>query len=161
MFYILIGAIIFDCFIISPIEFGAKRYFLLNTKENPSMKEILYFFTHDYMNIVKIGFMMKLKVVLWSFLFFIPGIVKAYEYSMIPYILSEDSSMPMHVVFARSREMMNGQKINKFILDLSFIGWKFLGSCLVIGGLFVEPYVCGTDAEFYVKMEEIKSHKYY
>ena len=34
-------------------------------------------------------FLMGLKIVLWTLLFIIPGIIKTYEYMMVPYILAE------------------------------------------------------------------------
>ena len=41
----------------------------------------------------------------------------------------------------KSEEKMKGHKWDLFVLDLSFIGWYFVGLlCLGIGVLFVEPY---------------------
>lgn len=63
------------------------------------------------MNSVKILFFRDLYTILWSLLFIIPGIVKGYEYRMIPYILAEHPDMEMKQAFALSREMMDGQQV--------------------------------------------------
>lgn len=88
---------------------------------------------------------------LWSLLFVIPGIIKHYEYLMIPYILAENPGMDRQEVFAISKRMMMGQKWNVFVLDLSFIGWRLLeGITLgIVGVFYVEPYYQATMAELY------------
>ena len=148
-------ALAFECFIVSPIRYGVVRYYLLNTKKNPDLKELLFFFNHNYLNTVKIAFYVDVQILLWSFLFIIPGIMKYYEYSMIPYLLAENPNLNSQQVFALSKKMMYGEKMNKFVLDLSFIGWELLGGLLVIGTFFVDPYVKGTEAEFYLKMKNL------
>lgn len=73
-------------------------------------------------------FLMKLYTFLWSLLLIIPGIVKSYEYRMVPYLLADCPDLSTEDAFRISREMMDGEKMNAFILDLSFIGWKILSS---------------------------------
>ena len=52
-----------------------------------------------------------------------------------------------------SKELMEGEKWNYFVLGLSFIGWLMLGAlCLGIGTLFVMPYIEATFAEVYAAM---------
>jgi hypothetical protein len=89
--------------------------------------------------------------VLWTLLFIIPGIVKAYEYRMIPYILAENPHMSRKEVFAASKSMMMGNKWKAFVLDLSFLGWHIL-SVFTVGILelfYVAPYVYATNAALY------------
>ena len=61
----------------------------------------------------------------------VPGIIKHYEYRMIPYILAENPTMPREEAFQISRRMMMGQKMDVFVLDLSFIGWFILEKTLL------------------------------
>ncbi|WP_251716385.1 DUF975 family protein [Lactobacillus agrestimuris] len=94
---------------------------------------------------------------LWSLLFFIPGIVKAYAYSMTPYIMKDmyDAGHKMTATEAitESRKLMNGHKTDLFVLDLSFIGWCLLGFItLGIGFLWITPYINQTKANFYRKL---------
>jgi len=51
--------------------------------------------------------------------------------------------------------MTMGHKLDMFILDLSFIGWYFLGAlALGIGVLFVNPYADATNAELYLVLRK-------
>ena len=96
-------------------------------------------------------FFRGLYTFLWSLLFIIPGIIKSYEYRMIPYLLAENPEMDMEEAFSLTRQMMTGDKANTFILDLSFIGWNLL-SALTLGILsifYVNPYQHLTNAQLY------------
>lgn len=144
-------SVLFNIFISSPLEIGYQRFYLMNRDITPSFKTLFFSFTSaEYLNIVKIQLLRNLKIILWSFLFVIPGIVKAYEYSMIPFLLAENPSLSNERAFALSREMTNGQKLNMWILKLSFIGWYLLGSLLIIGKVFVDVYLVATFTELYV-----------
>lgn len=109
------------------------------------------FNSEHYGNIVKIMFLEFLYMYLWSLLFIIPGIVKFYEYRMIPYILAENPGMNSREVFEVSKRMMNGKKWEMFVLDLSFIGWAILEiiTCGIVAVFYVMPYKNATDAEVY------------
>ena len=107
------------------------------------------------MNIVLTLFLRNLYTVLWTFLFIVPGIIKSYEYRMIPYILAENPDMDRREAFQLSKDMMQGEKWNAFVLDLSFIGWQILsGITLGIVGIFwTNPYVYATNAELYLELK--------
>ncbi|MEG1409942.1 MAG: DUF975 family protein [Terrisporobacter sp.] len=99
-------------------------------KEDRPVKSILFIYKSKKLkNSVIIMFLMNLFIYLWSLLLLIPGIVKSYEYRMIPYILSEDPNISRSRAFEISKSMMNGNKWNAFELDLSFIGWYLLSVC--------------------------------
>ena len=53
--------------------------------------------------------------------------------------------------FLISKQMMEGQKWEAFVLDLSFIGWNILSvfTCGILSVLYVEPYYQATIAEMY------------
>lgn len=98
---------------------------------------------------------MDLKTLLWSFLLIVPGVIKAYEYSMIPYLLAENPNLSADEVFSLSKQMTTGQKMDLFVLDLSFLGWIILGLiCCGIGVLFVLPYPQATRAEVYLILRD-------
>lgn len=108
-----------------------------------------------YMNVVMTMFMKMLYTFLWSLLFVIPGIIKSYEYYMVPYLLAEYPDMDRKEVFRLSKEMMQGNKFKTWVLELSFIGWYILGTILCcIGQLFVNPYREATMAELYLTLKE-------
>ena len=147
--------ILYTIFIGNVIVVGKNRYFIKNHVENPELGEIFSGFKGNYLNVVKIMFLMDLKTLLWLFLFIVPGIIKAYEYSMIPYLLAENPNLSADEAFYLSKQMTTGQKADLFVLDLSFIGWIILGLiCCGIGILFVLPYPQATRAEVYLNLKE-------
>ncbi|MBQ5471337.1 MAG: DUF975 family protein [Treponema sp.] len=91
-----------------------------------------------------------LWIFLWSLLFIIPGIVKAYAYSMTLYLVAENPELSVTKALKISKEITKGHKMDLFILDLSFIGWEFL--CLFtagIGYLWLVPYINMTKTNAY------------
>ena len=85
---------------------------------------------------------------LWSMLFVIPGIVKMYSYAMTPYILAKYPNVPAKEALKLSMRIMNGRKMDLFVVDLSFIGWHIL-SGFTFGLLeifYVVPYANLTKA---------------
>ena len=142
-------------FIGNVISVGEQNYFIKNHYENPAINEIFQGFKGNYLNVVKIMFIMELKIMLWLLLLVVPGIIKAYEYSMIPYLLAENPNITMDEAFSLSKQMTTGQKMNLFVLDLSFLGWYFLGFlCFGIGALFVKPYDVAAFTEVYLILKE-------
>ena len=103
------------------------------------------------------GLLVALYTLLWSLLFVIPGIIKMYSYSMTSYILADHPEMKPKEALEASSVMMEGHKMDLFILDLSFFGWYLLvGLTFGLAALYVGPYVSATRALFY---EAIKGEK--
>lgn len=92
---------------------------------------------------------------LWTLLFIIPGIIKAFAYAMTPYILVDRPELSANQAIDLSKEMMKGHKFDLFWLSLSFIGWILL-SILTLGiGLFwLMPYITASMGAFY---EDVKA----
>jgi len=70
---------------------------------------------------------------------------------MVPYIIAENPGMDRREAFAISKRMMDGEKWNTFVLDLSFLGWGILGvlTCGILLIFYVNPYIYATHAELY------------
>ena len=96
-------------------------------------------------------------------LFIIPGIIKQYEYMMIPFLLAENPQMNRKEAFEKSRQMMKGNKWAAFVLDLSFIGWSLLG--IITFGLvnifFAGPYQYLTQSQLYFRLKEQQKEESY
>lgn len=147
---------LYSIFLGNTILIGFYKYLILSIKENPSASTLFDFFKTSYWNIIKVMFFYQIKLILWTLCFIVPGIIKAYEYSMVPYILAQHPDMESTEVFERSKELTRDNKFNIFILELSFIGWILLGlMCCGIGVLFVVPYVDITMTHLYIKLKEI------
>lgn len=94
---------------------------------------------------------MILFTFLWMLLFFIPGIIAAYRYSMAPYIMAENPNIGIREAVNMSKQMMKGYKWRYFCLGLSFIGWAILCAFFTcgIGFLWLFPYMYAANAAFY------------
>lgn len=150
---LLIAALVMvvDILVANPLEVGIRRFFTQNLNQEASVKEVAFAYDSNFKNIAKIMFFRDLYTSLWALLFIIPGIVKAYEYRMIPYLLAENPDMSKEEVFAASKQMMDGQKWRTFILDLSFFGWGILSACTcgILSIFYVNPYIFSTEAALY------------
>lgn len=153
---IFVIAFALQILLVNPLEVGRDRFFYRDLSEDADIKEVCYAFDRGYKNSVKVMFFRDLYTMLWSLLFIIPGIVKSYEYRMIPYLLSENPNMDKQEAFAMSRQMMNGNKWDAFVLDLSFILWDILGACTfgILHIFYIEPYKRLTDAGLYQALKE-------
>lgn len=94
-------------------------------------------------------------VFLWSLLLLIPGCIKAYSYAMTPYILKDNPEMKNNAAIEESMRMMDGHKLELFLLDLSFIGWALLSilTCC-IGFLWLTPYMNMARVNFYEDLKK-------
>ena len=150
--------VVLRIFIGNLLEIGGCRFFLANQQEQPRVSKMFEVFKGgNYGNQVLTMFLMNLYVFLWSLLLIVPGIIKGYEYRMVPYILAENPDMDRKEVFLISKRMMDGKKMAAFVLDLSFIGWVILGTitCGIVNLFYVSPYMQATNAEMYTANREI------
>ena len=151
---VLAIGIALDVLLLNPVQVGINRFMVKSLDDTTRIAEVGYTFDHNYKNGVKVMFFKDLYVVLWSLLFIVPGIYKAYQYRMVPYILGENPDMTYQEVLQRSKDMMDGQKWDAFVLDLSFILWRMLGgiTCGLAEIFYVAPYVNLTDAALYSRL---------
>ena len=122
LFLIVILGILIGVFLVLPLQVGCQRFLFLNLREPANVREVLWAFDSNYLNIVKVMFLKDLKIFAWALLLVIPGIVKAYEYRLVDYLLAENPALSSAEACKQSRTLMDGNKWNAFVLDLSFIG---------------------------------------
>ena len=133
---------------------GAWVFLRIAKGKEVSVGNIFYGF-EDLWAAIKAQFFMGLFILLWSLLLIIPGIIKAYAYSMTFYILAENKGMPVLEAITLSRKMMDGHKMDLFLLFLSFIGWFILVLITFgIAGIWVYPYFYATITNFYLSVKE-------
>lgn len=150
----IISAVV-SIFLLNPIKLGARKMLCDCRDDSINFGGIGYAFQNGYWNIVKIMFLKGLFIGLWSCLFVIPGIVKTYEYMMVEFIVIDNPGISSKEAFAKSKEMMTGNKWKAFVLDLSFLGWHIAAVCTCGIGeiLFVAPYVFLTQVELYYTLK--------
>lgn len=149
--FIVAASLGIQIFVSNPLELSGARFFLMNSESTADISEMKYGFTPNYLHKVRVLLGVFIRTFLWSLLFIIPGIIKAYEYRLVPYLLSQNDALTTNEAIAASRNIMNGNKWKAFVMDLSFIGWDLLSG--FTGGLlsifFVSPYKMAASAEMY------------
>ncbi len=152
---IIIAALAFvilvNVLIVNPLLVGINRFKINAVNDKGNVSDLGHGFDCAYKRNIKTLFFVDLYLILWSCLFIIPGIVKSYQYRMIPYILADNPDIDKKEAFDKSKAMMKGNKWRVFVLDLSFILWYLLGSITfgVVSVFYVEPYKQLTDAALY------------
>ena len=139
-------------FVVNIVQHCCERFMLVNQRRPAELGELNAF--TPYLNKVAVLFLRDLFTLLWTLLFIIPGIIKAYEYRMVTYILAEHPDISWKDALDRSKEMMYGHKMKAFLLDLSFFGWILLG-ILTLGIVFIfytQPYMMNTSAALYERL---------
>lgn len=98
---------------------------------------------------IALSVLKTLYISLWSLLFIIPGIIKSYSYMLAELISLKHPEMTASECITESRRLMDGHKMNMFVLRLSFIGWDLL--CMLTGGIgyiLLTPYINQTIIEY-------------
>lgn len=142
--------------IAGPLSTGLANYFISLSRNGKAEFEGLFVgFENNFLQNLLIGLMTGIFTFLWSLLFFIPGIVKAYAYSMAYYIHNDNPTYDWKQSLDESQRIMKGKKWKLFCLDLSFLGWIIVSAFTCgIGILWVEPYMQAARASFYESIAE-------
>ncbi len=138
-----------------PMSVGAALVFLrlVRTGCRTDLRDCFSGFIQDLGQNILLGLLSALFIALWSLLLIVPGIIKAYAYSMIFYIKNDHPEYSWRECLRASQQMTNGYKMELFILDLSFVGWYIVGAlCLGVGVLWVKPYHETAKAYYYEAM---------
>ncbi|REK75030.1 DUF975 family protein [Paenibacillus paeoniae] len=154
--FIILLALAFRIFVGCPLEVGSMKYFKGAAEQDVNLNHLGYAFNGQrYMDIVVAMLWRGFLNFLWYLLLIIPGIVKSYAYSMVPFILANNPNIGYKRAVDLSNQMTRGHKFRIFVLDLSFLGWIFLGLLACgIGVLFVLPYINATKAELYLALRK-------
>ncbi|MBR3220287.1 DUF975 family protein [Candidatus Saccharibacteria bacterium] len=95
----------------------------------------------------------EIFVFLWSLLFVIPGIIKSISYSQMFFIMMDNPKMEGAEAQKKSMKLMEGHKMEYFILQLSFFPWMLLTFVTFgLAAIYVNPYINATNAAFYDKL---------
>lgn len=146
-------------YFIIPVSLGLTLYIVgLIDGGKPSITDIFTnaFDGRYYLRRVGGYAWMMLFTFLWSLLFAIPGIVKAYSYALTPYILAKYPEVQAKEALKVSMKIMDGKKAELFVLQLSFIGWAMLAGITfgLLGIFFVIPYMAITDTLWFKRTME-------
>ena len=142
-------------FIGNPVTVGGARFYLHNIHSKGELGDLGFAFRNQYSNVVKVMLMRDIYIILWTLLLIIPGIIKSYEYFLVPYLLADNPELDTKEALQLSKAMMNGEKMNAFVLQLSFILWNLLSSMTlgIAGVVWVNPYIDASNAELYTAIK--------
>jgi len=153
---VILVLVILRVFIGYILEVGGRKYYIQLSNGKSNIANLGYVLKEgSYFNVFITMLLRSIYLILWTLLLIIPGIIKLYAYRMVPYILADNPDIKAGRAIQLSKEMTDGEKMDIFILDLSFLGWFILGSLLFgIGIFFVQPYYDSTNGELYLKLRK-------
>ncbi len=136
--------------LMGPLALGWAYVTLAVLRDNELDVHTLFEGFKQYGSALSLWLVNNIFIFLWSLLLIVPGIIKAYSYSMSFYILADNPQITQSEARKRSVELMKGNKWRLFCLQFSFIGWWIL--CILTLGilsLWIQPYQQTAVAAFY------------
>lgn len=139
--------------IVGVVNISVNKYFLCRSRNQISCDNVTVFadgLKIDLAGNIVLGVLQAFIIFLWTLLLLIPGIIKSYAYSMAYFVKIDNPHYTAKQALDESERLMQGNKMKLFLLDLSFIGWSFLGAlCFGVGTLWVNTYIKAAYTEFY------------
>lgn len=143
------------CLVVAgPLGVGAMLiYTTVTAGETAQLEQLFEPFKTNFVSALLANLISGLLIVLYSLLLLVPGIIKAYSYAMVLYVLLFEPELSAMDALHRSEELMRGHRMELFVLQMSFIGWALL--CIATFGLaaiWVGPYTEITQTLFFDKI---------
>jgi len=151
-------AFIVNLIITGPLTLGLMACFINLVRGDSFRFEKLFDGFSNFQAALITHLLALLFIFLWTLLLVIPGIIAAYRYSQVFYILNDNPDMAASDVLKESKRMMMGYKGKLFMLHLSFLGWAILSAITFgIGFLWLLPYIQTSMANFYQNLKEVQA----
>lgn len=140
----------------SLFTFGYLNFFLKISRDEETSVSDLWSKTNMLVPCLIVTILIGLFTTLWTLLLIIPGIIAAFSYSMTYFVMLDNPEMSAMDAIKESKRIMNGHKMDFFVLELSFLGWIFLG-VFTLGILYfwLMPYMYVTTCNFYNEIKEL------
>ncbi|MCF7927347.1 MAG: DUF975 family protein [Candidatus Izimaplasma sp.] len=142
--------------VLLPLDVGlVSIHLLVAANKNANFDNLFDGFRYNFGENLFTIFIKNIFLFLWFMLFIIPGFIKLYSYYLVPFLLADDDVKETSFeCITRSRELMDGHKLDLFLLHLSFILWILFGIItLGLGFIYVIPYMKQADTQFYLKVK--------
>ena len=138
-----------------PLTLGISVIWLQIVRRREAFADMVFSGFGNFLRAMLLNFVRCLMMALWAILFVIPGIIAYYRYSLAFFLLADNPSMqPFHAINL-SKYYMQGNKGNRFLLDLSFIGWFCIAFVAYsFGGDFILALITasGYTVTFFINM---------
>lgn len=137
-------------FIAAPFLLGYTFFCLsISRRQDPRLEQIFDGFKYLGKAFIT-ALLAQILIFLWTLCLIIPGIIAAFSYSQIFYIIVDDPDIKPMDALRKSKAMMDGHKFQLFLLHLRFAGWFFLSAFTLFIGLFwLIPWFYVSLAKFY------------
>lgn len=135
-----------------PVRFGVVQYFhdISNGREGRIDDFLTPYKEKFWEEMIKARLIASIYTVLGLICFIIPGIYMAFKYSQIEYCFLDNKQIKYKEAMDKSAQIMKNNKMELFVLSLSFIGWMLLiPLTLGILAIYVAPYLEATMLQFY------------
>ncbi len=149
--FLVVGPILLT----GPLMLGLANIYLSMVREGkkPAMEDMFSGFNNFGQSLL-LYVLVTIFTILWSLLLVVPGIIKAISYSQAFYILADHPEMTASEALKESMRIMDGHKMDYFVLGLSFILWVLLGTITCgLAYIYVAPYMTATFVNFYEKIK--------
>jgi len=133
------------------VEIGLVYYMVKFINDEKYEFVDIFHFSKDFVKAFVTALLRNIFIFLWTLLLIIPGIMKAFSYALIPMIMADDKYKDLGYmdILKKSQDMMQGHRMDLFILSLSFIGWHIL-AIFTFGllELWILPYQKTAETKF-------------
>ena len=131
-----------------PLELGFTIFLLTFFRKRKIDNTLLFEGFSRFGKAMLLLVLMSVKIMLWSLLLVIPGIIAAFRYSQAFYVLADNPDMSVSQCIKESCRIMAGNKGRYFYLQLTFIGWYILAN--IPSGIFTS--LLDSDGAFAIVM---------
>lgn len=135
------------------LSVAMSAYFIARVRGNAAPQDLSVAVDagkRSFVNSILVSLLAGVFVAIGSLLFIVPGIIFAYSFSMVYFVMNDHPELSPMEALKESYRLMKGHRWQLFCLTLSFIGWALLGAlCLGIGSLWASAYLETATAVFY------------
>lgn len=140
-----------------PLSVGLARFVLkINRGEDADFGDLFSAF-NIYGKATLVYIIVNIIIYVGTFLLIIPGVIASLMLAQVFFILADDENISIMDCLKKSVDIMDGNKGELFILQLSFIGWIILTVFTCgLGMIVLVPYMEVTYGNFYLEVSKNK-----
>lgn len=138
-------------FLLVPLQIGLNGYMMGFVQNDTFNRDAIFAPYDDTFKIIGASILMSFVIMIGFIFFIIPEIYLAFSYALVPYLLVTNKNLSITETLELSRKMMNGHKLDLFVLGISFLGWMLLVPCTFgIILIWLYPYMMTATTKFFV-----------
>ena len=141
------------------VSVGLQYYFLDIARGAKPEINTLFAPYGDFVRVLIAGVLTGILSMIGMILLVVPGVIVMLGFSQTYFLLRDHPELSATDAMRKSWQMMDGHKMDLFLLGLSFIGWAFLAGITFIGILWFYPYAMTASARFYENLRTLPESK--